>query len=664
MIPDQQSLVIWVLDDGKPGHRNQSLGLAEAMGRIRDVSIHLMSLPHNVGIFSRIKKACEEAGKLPKPDFVIAAGHKTHLALLYLARKTGARSVVLMKPSMPCRWFDHCLIPEHDFQEGVKTPRNVVLTKGALNRVTYDPGAKDGSGLILIGGKSSEFGFDGESLRKAIDDIVGTSENVKWSLTDSRRTPAGFLESLRDIPISTHAHETTDSDWLPNQLRRASVVWATEDSVSMIYEALSSGAQVGLLPMPRIKNAGRVAKGVEALVEEDRLEAYSSWRQSRELPRGQGILSEAERCAAMLASKLFVRSTSLGTKKRKVILWWGRFDPAYSRSSILRHLLNVDGWDIQDFHPRFSSIGDLEAYAQRLPCPALVWVPCFRQGDFAAARRFASRQGIPLIFDPLISAYDKRIFEKRKYAPTDLRARRLRRWESQLYQSADVVLADTDAHKEFYVSELGADLSKVFVVPVGAEEGLFVPQKWGMERKRIEVLFYGSFVQLQGADVIVEAAKRVPEVDWVLLGQGKLRQSCMDLAKGCPQIRFENPVPYDDLAARIGQADILLGVFGDTPKAMRVIPNKFYQSIACARPVITLDSEVYIEEVRLANQGGIQLVKAADPEALAQAVREAALQSHDELRRRGQNAREIYERFYATEQVHEALKKALVHLDI
>ena len=167
MIPDQQSLVIWVLDDGKPGHRNQSLGLAEAMGRIRDVSIHLISLPHNVGIFSRIKMACEEAGKLPKPDFVMAAGHKTHLALLYLARKTGARSVVLMKPSMPCRWFDHCLIPEHDFQEGVKTPRNVILTKGALNRVTYDPGAKDGSGLILIGGKSSEFGFDGESLHES-----------------------------------------------------------------------------------------------------------------------------------------------------------------------------------------------------------------------------------------------------------------------------------------------------------------------------------------------------------------------------------------------------------------------------------------------------------------------------------------------------------------
>jgi len=304
MIPDQKPLVIWVLDDGKPGHRNQSLGLAEAMGRIRDVSIHLISLPHNVGIFSRIKMAREEASKLPKADFVIAAGHKTHLALLYLARKTGARSVVLMKPSMPCRWFDHCLIPEHDFQEGAKTPRNVILTKGALNRVTYDPGAKDGSGLILIGGKSSEFGFNGESLQKAINEIVGQDEGVQWTLTDSRRTPTGFLQSLKGIPISTHAHHTTDSDWLPNQLRRASVVWVTEDSVSMIYEALSCGAQVGLLPMPRVKNAGRVAKGVEALVEEGRLCRYELWQEKGELPTGGDVLAEAERCAAAVIKDL------------------------------------------------------------------------------------------------------------------------------------------------------------------------------------------------------------------------------------------------------------------------------------------------------------------------------------------------------------------------
>ena len=61
MIPDQKPLVIWVLDDGKPGHRNQSLGLAEAINRQAGAMIHTISLPHEAGFFSRMKKAREQA---------------------------------------------------------------------------------------------------------------------------------------------------------------------------------------------------------------------------------------------------------------------------------------------------------------------------------------------------------------------------------------------------------------------------------------------------------------------------------------------------------------------------------------------------------------------------------------------------------------------------
>lgn len=304
MESEQQPLTIWILDDGKPGHRNQSLGLAESMGRIRDASIHLISLPHDVGFFSRMKRACEQAKQLPKPNLVIAAGHKTHVALLYWARKTGTRSVVLMKPSLPCKWFDHCLIPEHDFAEGLKTPENVMLTRGALNRIIYDQEAKDGSGLFLIGGKSSEFGFDAETLHKAIGEIVGQGEDLQWTLTDSRRTPGDFIESLKEAPISTHPHQTTDSNWLPEQLRRANVVWVTEDSVSMIYEALSSGAQVGLLPMPRIKKAGRVGRGIQALVDEGLLCRYQTSSESHEPPRGQDVIAESERCAQLISERI------------------------------------------------------------------------------------------------------------------------------------------------------------------------------------------------------------------------------------------------------------------------------------------------------------------------------------------------------------------------
>lgn len=304
MKAEPKPLILWILDDGKPGHRNQSLGLAEAIDRQANAVIETISLPHEAGFFSRMKKAREQARELPRPDLIIAAGHRTHIPLIYLVNKTGARSVVLMRPSLPCAWFDHCLIPQHDFPQGEKKPGNVILTKGALNRVTSDPEAKDGSGLFLIGGESKEFGFDGESLASGIAEIVEHCPDTKWTITDSRRTPENFLESLKDIQVSAFPHQQTDADWLPGHLQSASMVWVTEDSVSMIYEALGSGAQVGLLPMPRKRKAGRVARGVEALIEEGLLCGYDAWQQSHELPQVEATLAEAESCAAAVIKDL------------------------------------------------------------------------------------------------------------------------------------------------------------------------------------------------------------------------------------------------------------------------------------------------------------------------------------------------------------------------
>ena len=352
---------------------------------------------------------------------------------------------------------------------------------------------------------------------------------------------------------------------------------------------------------------------------------------------------------------------ALEPSRQKSVLWWGRFDPDYSRSRILRKLLVENGWRVRDFHPSICRMGDVQARFAGIETPDLVWVPCCRQRDLAAARCYAHRFRIPLLFDPLISAYDKRVFEKRKYSEESFRAHRLKRWESRLFQSADVVLADTSAHREFYISTLGVNPDRVFVVPVGAEEDLFVPQPVVGAKQRPEVLFYGSFVHLQGTDVIVEAAKRVPEVDWVLLGQGKLRESCERAAEGVLQVRFENWVPYKKLAARIGVADILLGVFGETPKALRVIPNKFYQSIACSRPIITLDSPVYTREVREANDGGVCWVPPGNSQALADAVRRWAL-NPGELAARGVAARSLYEQFYAGDRVKAALAMAMACL--
>ena len=160
---------------------------------------------------------------------------------------------------------------------------------------------------------------------------------------------------------------------------------------------------------------------------------------------------------------------------RGSVLWWGRFDPDYSRNRILRQLLRELGFGIVDFHPRARVTGALEATLRRPPHPALVWVPCFRQRDLAAARRWAAARALPLVADPLISAYDKQVNERARLAPRSRRARRLLRWEGLRLRAADLVLADTTAHADYFRDTFGLAPERLHVVQLGAEESLFTP---------------------------------------------------------------------------------------------------------------------------------------------------------------------------------------------
>lgn len=344
------------------------------------------------------------------------------------------------------------------------------------------------------------------------------------------------------------------------------------------------------------------------------------------------------------------------------VLWWGRFDAEYSRNRILRGLLPELGWRIVDFRPRFSAVADWEARLRRLPRPDLVWVPCFRQRDLAAASRWARGQNVPLLFDPLISAYDKQVDERVKLTAGSGRARRLLAWERGLCKRADMVLADTSEHARYFKDVLGVPPERLHVVYVGAEEGVFkpMPQPSRPRAEVLEVLFYGSFIPLQGAQVIIEAARLYegPPVRWTLLGSGPGLAGCKESASGLANVSFEPWVDYAALPARIHAADILLGVFGATPKAGRVIPNKVFQALACGKPVITRASAAYPVEVAGENNNGLIWVEAGDPVSLARAV--AGLAAHrDALVSLGKAAGQTYLAHFSNQIILGQLRQAL-----
>lgn len=346
--------------------------------------------------------------------------------------------------------------------------------------------------------------------------------------------------------------------------------------------------------------------------------------------------------------------------ERKKVLWWGRFDADYSRNRILRQAYAALGWEIIDFHPFLSRTADIEALWRRPPMPDLVHVPCFRQRDIAAAHRYARRLALPLLIDPLISAYDKQVFEREKFPSHSRQAKRLLQEEQQLFQHADIVLADTSEHAHYYAETLGVPPDKVHIVYVGAEETLFTPSPNPRPPNNpIEVLFYGSFIPLQGPQIIIDAARiyQGPPANWVLLGNGPLLDDCKIKAQGLTNVTFESWLPYAELPDRIRRADILLGVFGSTPKAQRVIPNKVFQALACGKPVVTCAAPAYDAKIRTL-AAGINFVTAGKPTELAEAV--GRLASHaGELSQHGYAARALYEQHFSVKLIEQQLLSAV-----
>jgi glycosyltransferase involved in cell wall biosynthesis len=346
----------------------------------------------------------------------------------------------------------------------------------------------------------------------------------------------------------------------------------------------------------------------------------------------------------------------------KTVLWWGRSDRNYSRNRILKGAFEELGWHIDYFHPKSSRLGRFESYFRKLRQPDLIWVPCFRHTDISSAAARASKWNVPLIIDPLISAYEKEVFERKKYPPDSARGERRKRWETELFSTADVVIADTPAHAAFYENELSVPPERLCILYVGAEESVFRPMPQQPSNACFEVFFYGSFLQLQGVEVIIAAARMTRDlaIRWTLLGEGPLRNETMRYAEGLGNVRFEPWIDYDRLPQRIARANVVLGIFGTTPKADWVIPNKVFQTMAVGRPLITRRAAAYRSSVE--GSDVIGWVPPGNPEALAMIVKKW-FRNPFELSNRGHETRILYDRFFGRTRIVQmldaALKKAL-----
>lgn len=304
-MPGDRNLTLWRITDGKPGHEKQTLGLANALARLRPADCHEIAaadLRHPLQAW--LTRRFPPGDDLPDPDLILTAGHATHLAALAARRARGGRVVVLMRPSLPLACFDLCVIPAHD--QPPASPR-VFTTLGAINTACAAADKSAQRGLLLIGGVSAHFRWDSGAIVRQVGELVRAEADVRWTLTTSRRTPADFLPGLRaldGLSLDVVPGERTPPGWLEQELAQAGRAWITPDSVSMVYEALTAGARVGLFELPPKRRLTRVARGILSLREDGRVAGFADWRAGRPLPPAQP-LDEATRCARHLLDRWF-----------------------------------------------------------------------------------------------------------------------------------------------------------------------------------------------------------------------------------------------------------------------------------------------------------------------------------------------------------------------
>jgi len=257
--------IIWRLIDGKAGHDKQSLALVENLKNQTSCKIFNINIQNLENPFvSLIFKKYNLDKSLIKPDIAIGAGHKTHLYLLAIKRCFGAKIIVILKPSLPLKFFDLCVIPKHD---DVKSKNNIITIQTALVSFNSNMKKKENVALFLIGGPSKHYYWNTKLVLEKIKKISKQYEFKRLLITTSRRTPLNFINEFNNLKIKNmklYEHEKIENDWLDKNITKVKNVWVTNDSYSMLIEAIASGAYTDILDL-EIKKKSKLSEEIEKI---------------------------------------------------------------------------------------------------------------------------------------------------------------------------------------------------------------------------------------------------------------------------------------------------------------------------------------------------------------------------------------------------------------
>lgn len=264
--------IVWALLLPEAGFRSQVLGLADAIGgELVEKNIDLRKpwslLPASLCPFPLLGlDPISDPLAAPWPDIVVACGRRTIPLALAIKRASKGKTlaVYIQNPKSAAKHFDLVVSMRHDGLEG----RNVLIADTAIHRVTPEKLALAQSEWherfsnlkrpligVILGGKNRSFRFTMAIADSMIRQLTTLSRNNGASIliTPSRRTEPQIIDRFKSFAATEPSYirfwdGQGDNPYF-GMLALSDALVVTEDSVSMISEAVASGKPVATVAL-------------------------------------------------------------------------------------------------------------------------------------------------------------------------------------------------------------------------------------------------------------------------------------------------------------------------------------------------------------------------------------------------------------------------------
>jgi len=286
------------------------------------------------------------------------------------------------------------------------------------------------------------------------------------------------------------------------------------------------------------------------------------------------------------------------------------------------------------------------------------------QFDVYLARILTWLRRKPLVWDVLMSIYLVSIERKLdQRSPVTVWA--LKWVERIACRLPDLLIIEGPEYRDWFYQIHNVTPDRFRMVLLGADDDIYHPLENSKKGKNcFTVLYHGSFVRSHGIPTILKAADLLqmdPKIEFIFIGTGPEEKQAVRLAKhwGLRNVSFLGFVEMDELVRHISQADICLGVFGDTTQSMMTIQNKIFEAMAMGKAIITSDSLAL--RASMTHGKHIYLCERGNPQSLVEAICDLKCDV-SKRQRLGENAYQLFCERYNTENIGRNLAKHFYEL--